>query len=254
MINSPLISIITSTYNAEEYLEELILSTLSQTYKNVELIFIDGNSQDNTVNILQKYSDQISYWISEPDTGIYDAWNKGLKQATGEWITFIGADDYWWNDKVLEKVSTIISNASKLHINYVYGTVNRITEDKILIEQRGVDWEVAKKTFYNGMKFTHAGSFHHKSLFSNYGNFDTTFKICGDYEFLVRCVKAQEDALYAKKITTIGMRMGGISNHSDTKLKMARELKKAIKKNNVTHNSLLHLLWVLKLRIKKILF
>jgi len=91
--NQPLISIITTVYNGEEFLEEAIKSVIDQTYDNVEFIIIDGSSTDETVNIIKKYEERVDYWISESDDGIYDAMNKGLVLAKGQYVYFMGSDD-----------------------------------------------------------------------------------------------------------------------------------------------------------------
>ena len=88
-MNDPLISIVTVSYNAVATIEQTILSVINQTYPNIEYIIIDGGSKDGTIDIIRKYADQIAYWVSEPDEGIYDAMNKGIKIATGEWINFM---------------------------------------------------------------------------------------------------------------------------------------------------------------------
>ena len=87
------ISVVTVCYNAADTIEKTMLSVLNQTYHDIEYIIIDGGSTDGTVEIIRKYADRIAYWVSEPDKGIYDAMNKGIKVATGEYIYFLGADD-----------------------------------------------------------------------------------------------------------------------------------------------------------------
>ena len=102
--DKPLISIITVVFNGEKYLEETIQSVINQTYSNVEYIIIDGGSSDGTLDIIKKYEERIDYWVSEKDKGIYDAMNKGIDVASGEWINFMNAGDGFYADDVLDKI------------------------------------------------------------------------------------------------------------------------------------------------------
>mgnify|MGYP001033420933 FL=1 len=99
-----LISVVTVSYNAVLTIEQTILSVINQTYPNVEYIIIDGGSTDGTVDIIKKYADKIAYWVSEPDKGIYDAMNKGGLKATGDFIQFLNAGDWFENEHVIEKI------------------------------------------------------------------------------------------------------------------------------------------------------
>ena len=108
-----LISVVTVSYNAVSTIEQTILSVINQTYPNVEYIIIDGGSTDGTVDIIKKYADKIAYWVSEPDKGIYDAMNKGVVVATGEWINFMNAGDIFTDSDVIDKLfhqNIIINN------------------------------------------------------------------------------------------------------------------------------------------------
>lgn len=104
MKNNILISVVTVSYNAVATIEQTLLSVINQTYPNIEYIIIDGGSTDGTVDIIKKYADEIVYWISEPDKGIYDAMNKGIKKANGEWINFINAGDSYYDKKSIEQI------------------------------------------------------------------------------------------------------------------------------------------------------
>ena len=105
-INStPLISVVIAVYNGKATLQQCLDSVTQQTYSHVELIVIDGGSTDGTVDLIRANAQKIAYWISEPDRGIYNAWNKALAQAKGDWICFLGADDYLWNAQVIERMA-----------------------------------------------------------------------------------------------------------------------------------------------------
>ena len=103
-MNNPLISVVTVSYNAVTTIEKTILSVINQNYSNIEYIVIDGGSIDGTVDIIKKYPDKITYWVSEPDKGIYDAMNKGIIVATGEWINFMNTGDTFYNENVFSEI------------------------------------------------------------------------------------------------------------------------------------------------------
>lgn len=180
MPDNPKVSIITAVYNGALYLEQTIQSVMAQTYQNIEYIVIDGGSTDGTVDILKKYDQAITHWISEKDKGIYDAWNKGLAKATGEWIAFLGADDI------------LLPNAMELYaqelqgkdLEFISAKVEMVDEDlnHLLFYGRPWKWSSHK----HQMKVSHVGALHHRSLFAKYGTFDASYKIAGDYEFLLR--------------------------------------------------------------------
>ncbi|OKS86943.1 glycosyltransferase family 2 protein [Mucilaginibacter polytrichastri] len=114
----PVISIISVVYNAEEFLEQTLLSIVKQTYRNIELIIIDGGSTDGTLDIIKRYEKHISYWVSEPDKGIYDAMNKATEVVTGDWVNFVGAGDILLN--VLHKVVERLKDNNKIYYGDVY--------------------------------------------------------------------------------------------------------------------------------------
>lgn len=116
-MNSPKITVITVVFNAKDLIERTVLSVINQTYPNIEYIIIDGGSTDGTVELIKQYSDRISLLKSEPDKGIYDAMNKGIDLATGEWINFMNAGDYFYTDDVLEK----IFGGGEPNTDFVYG-------------------------------------------------------------------------------------------------------------------------------------
>lgn len=216
--DKPLISIITVVYNGAKYLEDTILSVLNQTYDNVEYIIIDGASTDGTLDIIRKYEHAIDYWISEKDKGIYDAWNKGVIISAGDWIGFLGADDLYLPDALQQYIERI--NLVK-EIEYISARNILCNDNLDPIRTIGSRWDY--KIFSNFMNIAHVGSLHHKTLFERYGLYDTSFKICGDYELLLRPASTLK-AEYLELITCY-MRNGGISNHSLAPLKEAHKAK-----------------------------
>lgn len=119
------ITVITVTYNAEKYLESTIKSVVEQSYPNIEYIIIDGNSTDGTIEIIKKYEKYLAYWVSEKDKGIYDAMNKGIEKATGDFINFMNAGDSFVSSKIVEQVVDSLNS----NINLIYGGVNGYFED-----------------------------------------------------------------------------------------------------------------------------
>ena len=135
-MNTPKITIITVSYNCVDTIEKTILSIINQTYSNIEYIIIDGASTDGTVDIIKKYQDRITYWVSEPDNGIYDAWNKGIKASNGEWISFVGADDILIND-CIEKY---VFETNKSKINFISSKILKVKKNLSPIGVRGEKW------------------------------------------------------------------------------------------------------------------
>ena len=171
-MSKPLITIITVSYNTFSNIEQTILSVLNQTYPNIEYIIIDGNSTDGTVDTIEKYENRISKWISEPDKGIYDAMNKGINLATGEWINFMNCGDTFFNNTILYD---IFYNTS-LPYDVIYGNTSYIYSYGNIIKKAG------KITAKNYMPFTHQSSFVKTSLLKSFG-FDCQYKICADRNF-----------------------------------------------------------------------
>ncbi len=201
----PLVSIIIATFNAEKTLGKTINSILHQSYDNYEILIVDGNSSDNTKGVILSYKERIAVFVSEPDSGIYDAWNKGLNKASGDWICFLGSGDVLLPNALAHYVNYIESALPSL--DYVSSKIEVVDElGKILITL-GSKWEWPK--FLKYMNTPHVGSFHSKQLFDRYGQFDTSYKVAGDYEFLMRPRNTLQ-AGFLNEIT-VKMLFGGIS-------------------------------------------
>ena len=175
-------SVITVVFNCADTIERTIQSVLTQERNGIEYIIIDGGSMDGTVDIIKKYEKEISYWVSEPDKGIYDAMNKGIGHANGTWISFINAND-WYESNAFEIFGRAIADNPDASI--IYGLVNRVwngqkngyigTEKKIDVEE-----------LHFGNKYCHQGLLIKRQLFEKYGMYDTNYKLLADYEWLLR--------------------------------------------------------------------
>lgn len=173
------ITVIVSVLNGGNTIENCIKSIIEQDFLNWELIVIDGGSTDNTLDILNSYRDSITYMISEKDNGIYDAWNKGLKKANGEWLCFIGSDDVFLPSSL--KNMSIIANS--IDVNFICSRVMMVDENGNNVGAIGKKWDYSN--FNKGLGIVHCGALHNKTLFEN-NIFDESYKIAGDFEFLLR--------------------------------------------------------------------
>lgn len=202
----PLVTIITATFNAADHLLRTIKSICDLTYDNIEWIILDGASSDNTVDLIRQNEAVIDYWVSEPDNGIYDAWNKGVSLARGEWIAFLGAGDVYKPNAINVYMSAI---ESLLVIPEFASSRVRLVNSswkELRIWGAPFNWTIFKKY----MTVAHVGALHHKSLFEKHGLFDTAYSSAADYEFLMRCGPSLK-AIYLSDVT-VDMQVGGISN------------------------------------------
>ena len=180
---SPKISIIIATYNAGKTFARCLQSIREQKTNEIELLVIDGGSKDNTLDIINTYQDTIDYSCSEPDKGIYDAWNKGITHAKGDWVMFIGADDYLINGGL----STYLSLLSQED----YTSYDLICAKELLVDASGKVLKTIGKPYHwddfrKQMLIAHGASLHNKKLFQEVGLFSLHYSICADYEFLLR--------------------------------------------------------------------
>lgn len=249
MIQKPLITVITATYNSSASIERCLQSVENQSYPFIEHIVIDGNSTDTTTEIIEEYashvSSRISHWISESDKGVYDAWNKALPHIKGDWVCFLGSDDFYASNDTFEKaVEHLITTPIKTKI--VYGKIIIFDQslDNILYT-RGCPWTTAKKSFFKGVMIPHPAVFHRAEIFKTYGSFDINYRIAGDYEMLMRILK--DTIPEYMDIPIVMMQFGGASSKPETLIQSGEEMLSAFKKNNIQNTEG----FSLKLRILK---
>lgn len=178
---SPLISIITVCYNAAHLLEPTLQSAINQSYKNIELIIVDGKSSDNTLEVLKPFKPYIGTLISEPDKGIYDAMNKGIAAAKGQWLYFLNAGDMFYNNQVLES----IFNSNNFNNSWlIYGKVQTLNEPTGINYLAGEP--VKMSDFYKKYPICHQATFTAKQAFNAIGTYHIQYKLAADTEWFAR--------------------------------------------------------------------
>lgn len=213
------IGIVVATYNSERTLRECLDSILAQSVEDIDLYIQDGGSTDGTLQIIKEY--EMARFSSEKDTGVYNAWNKALVQVDAEWITFLGSDDYFSSPSALSSVIEHLDAASERGINIVYGKNNLVDQSGSFIEEVGLPWEAASVGLKNKMTIRHPGCFHHASLFDAGNGFDESYKVIGDYHFILRALRAQEAGFYP--FSVVSHRVGGLSNKPSLMMSIIRE-------------------------------
>ena len=225
MNEAPLISVIVAVFNGASTLQQCIDSVAVQTWPHRELVVVDGGSNDGTVDLLRNNEEKIACWISEPDQGIYDAWNKGLRKAKGEWICFLGADDYFRSADALARIVDSL-RFLPANIRVAYSQIMLVDGGGHELYPAGDPWSEVKAKFQQVMSIPHQGVMHRRSLFERHGLFDTSFRIAGDYELLLRELK-DGDATFIPNVTAVSMRIGGISSNPKNGMFTMREIRRA---------------------------
>lgn len=209
------ISIITVCYNIKDEIERTCESIISQTSPNYEWIVVDGGSTDGTVDILNKYKDKMSIFISEKDTGIYNAMNKGIKRATGEWCIFMNGGDCFTSNDIIEKFSQL--DGIYKYADIIYGNVNIINKNGRNY-QKIYPYPLTKSFFYNGNTINHQASFIKNELFNKYGLYNENYRIVSDLEkFIIFIINNSKFIRWNTTITNF--HEGGISTTSINLLK-----------------------------------
>jgi len=226
-LHTPLVTFIVAVLDGESTLQRCIDSVSRQTSTSRELIVIDGGSTDGSVEIVKANSGAIADWVSEPDGGIYHAWNKGVARAKGDWVCFLGADDRLHDSRVLEKISPHLAVAFAQQRTIVYGQVAMVNKSGVEVAHLGMPWATACKRFVQGTYcLPTPGVMFHRSLFERLGYFDASNRIAGDYEFLLRELKTSEPC-FLPHIVVTDMQHGGISSRPENTLLSLREVRAA---------------------------
>ena len=232
MSNGPKISIITACYNAEKTIEQTIQSVVNQTYDNIEYIIVDGASTDGTMDIVRKYEEQVDIIISEPDEGIYDAFNKGAKVATGDYIQYLNADDYLIADDVINGVSIFIKNNNNPVL--VYGGILIINEDTGYKRLRNKQFMLVD--IQRGEMIPHPATFLNRDILLEMELFDTQYVIAADYNLICKVYKKYSDSILHHSKIISAFRVGGISSDFKNKKRVSIEVKKVVSHHFKNHS------------------
>lgn len=200
------LSIITVNYNNKSGLEKTIQSVVSQNFTGYEYIIIDGYSDDGSKEVIKRYKDRIDYWISEPDKGIYNAMNKGIIKAKGEYLQFLNSGDWLVDKFVLKKMFTEFPECDLL-----YGNCRLIMPDGKIILKRPEEKKLSFRTFYMGT-INHQSAFISKNLFKKYGLYDENLKIASDWKFFLKAIGLNRSKSFYKDIDVVYYNRDGISS------------------------------------------
>lgn len=222
---APLISILVATRNSARTLGRCLDSIRAQVFRDFELIVMDGASADATAELLKTSADVVTRWRSEPDRGIYHAWNKALREARGEWICFLGADDWLSDPQAFERLAPTLQ-AGGHGCRVVYSRVRRVDPAGGVVDELGEPWQRARRRLLRGHCLPQPGLMHHRSMFELHGRFDESFSVAADYEFLLRELKSRP-AFYVP-VVTVTMLFRGLSARPENFYQILGETRRAL--------------------------
>lgn len=224
------ISLITVTYNVRATINRCIESVITQKYKNVEYIIIDGGSKDGTVELINAYKNHVTVFVSEPDKGVYDAMNKGIRLATGDIVGTLNADDFFASDDILESVAAMFAEQNA---DITYGDLDYVDEQgKIIRKWRSNNY---KKGIFNlGWMPPHPTFYCKRELFERFGYYSLDYGTAADYELMLRFMHMKSIRIrYINKVM-VKMQCGGLSNNSPTnRVKAWKSDLRAMRSNGV---------------------
>jgi len=244
------ISIITVSLNNVLTIAETIESVLAQKNAEVEHLIIDGNSDDGTVEKIASYANRIAAWVSEPDSGIYDAMNKGLAMASGDIVGFLNADDFYADNGVLAKVAATFSdsNVDACYSDLVY--VSPDDKSKIVRYWRSSPYRVG--LFAQGWCPPHPTFFVRRKIYEQFGGFDLGYSIGNDVEIMMRLLARYGIRTVYIPGITVKMRAGGISNQSFSNIfRQNVEIIRAARNNDIPINPFLFIVAKIVSRLKQ---
>lgn len=232
------VSVITVTYNNANTLAHTMQSVLTQTYANIEYIVIDGGSTDNTLQVIEQYKPSFGerlIYVSEPDNGIYDAMNKGIKLSSGEVIGLLNSDDFFTSNRIIETVVSGFDN----DIEAIYGDIHFVHPNNLNKTTRYYSGKLFRPWLVKyGFIAPHPSFYIRKSIYERFGNYNISYKIAADFELIARLCYIHNIKTRYISVDMVTMRMGGIST-KNTKMRLLglKETIEACKQLGIKTNS-----------------
>lgn len=236
MNKNPKVSIITVTFNSSNTVRSTVESIKRQTYTNIEYIVVDGASKDDTLSIVQEYTDVLDVLISEPDDGIYDAMNKGILLAKGEIIGILNSDDVLASENVISQIVEVFQNNPES--NCVFGALIYCAYDNLEIIRRYYHLRFFRTWMLRfGWMPPHPSTYIKRSVYAKYGVYKTDFEIAADYEFFVRTLLVGKEEFSQLSDIIVKMRVGGASTSGlRSKVTLNKEIIRACRENRIYTN------------------
>lgn len=225
-MSAPHVSIIVGVKNGARTLQRCLDSIAAQDFAARETVVFDGASSDGTPEIAERNlrAGRIDLLVSEPDCGVYDAWNKAIRRSRGRWLAFVGCDDVFHDSSSLRALVEAGDTAGG-DARVVYGRINRVTADGTLVETIGTSWERARDAFFAGVNIPHPGTLHRRDMLEERGLFDTTYRIAADYHLLLSELPGRAPAFVDRVVLDMGF--GGMSSRPQNILVSLREVARA---------------------------
>jgi glycosyltransferase involved in cell wall biosynthesis len=220
----PEVTVVIGVRNGAATLQRCLDSIAAQDYSARETIAIDGASDDGTVELLERNAREgrIDDWVSEPDRGVYHAWNKAIRRSRGRWLAFLGCDDAYHDPSSLR---ALVEAGETGDGRVVYGRIDRVTADGTRVETIGEPWERARPAFYRGVNIPHPGTLHRRDMLQERGLFDESYRIAADYHLLLGEF-LERDPVFVDRVV-LDMGFGGMSSRPGNILASLREVARA---------------------------
>jgi glycosyltransferase involved in cell wall biosynthesis len=223
---TPEVSVVIGVRNGAATLQRCLDSIDAQDWRSRETIVVDGASTDGTRELVERNASQgkVDRYLSEPDGGIYQAWNKAIRLSRGRWLSFLGCDDVFHDASSLAALVEG-GNASAGSARVVYGRIDRVTADGMLVETIGEPWQAAREAFLAGTNIPHPGTLHRRDMLDEQGLFDESYRIAADYCLLLGELR-ERPAMFVDRVV-VDMGFGGMSSRPGTILVALREVARA---------------------------